>query len=236
MDPLASSSTYSSSLAEADGYVQWVLAFFAPFLAPPIIEVGLGHGGFVNDLVRLGPYIGLDIDQKAVIEASARHPGVRFVTADITHRRQLEAVKWGQAQTVLCCNVLEHIKEDNLAVTNLLSLIAPGGHLLVQVPAHTFLYNDLDRLAHHVTRYQRRTLLDLFAGQPVDVIKVEFINPIGFFGWFLNRFLPHKNLENASVCFQVQFFLKYFLPLSRVLTPLTRNVFGQSLMLVAKKR
>ncbi|MBF0272101.1 MAG: class I SAM-dependent methyltransferase [Magnetococcales bacterium] len=235
MDAVASSETYSSSVAEADVYARWILAHFAPYLMAPIVEVGLGHGGFVGQLLPLGSYAGLDIDPESVSQAQAKYPDARLITADITRLEQLTPIGLGQARTVLCCNVLEHVQDDRQGVSNLLALLAPGGHLLMQVPAHPLLYNDLDRLAHHHLRYGRQRLLQPFAGQPAEVLSVEFFNPIGFFGWLANRFVSHQSLNGASVSFQTRLFVNHLLPLSRLLTPLTRHFFGQSLMLVAKK-
>ncbi|MBF0342329.1 MAG: class I SAM-dependent methyltransferase [Magnetococcales bacterium] len=235
MDPIPAASTYSSSVAEADAYVRWILDYFSARLAAPVVEVGLGHGGFVGHLAQLGPYVGLDIDPEAVANAGQQYPGLRFVTADIARSDQLAPIGWGQARSLLCCNVLEHVEDDRLGVTHLLALLAPGGHLLIQVPAHDFLYNDLDRLAHHHRRYGRKRLLELFAGQPAEVVDVGFFNPIGFFGWWVNCLVTHHSLDGNAANFQTRVFVKYLLPLSRLLTPLTRHFFGQSLMLVARK-
>ncbi|MBF0417495.1 MAG: class I SAM-dependent methyltransferase [Magnetococcales bacterium] len=234
MTAIASSTTYASAVAEATTYSRWILNHFRPHLKSPILEIGLGHGGFVGDLAALGAYIGLDIDPDAVSQAKRAYPNLPFVTADIEDRASLNQV--GTVQTILCCNVLEHVSDDRRTITNLLALLQPGGELLIQVPAHSFLYNDLDRLAHHQRRYGRNALLALFSGQPAEVIRVDFFNPVGFFGWGLNNFIAHDNLESVGCNAQIRFFVRYLLPLSRLLSPLTRTFFGQSLMLVAKKR
>ncbi|MEO5347442.1 MAG: class I SAM-dependent methyltransferase [Magnetococcus sp. YQC-9] len=234
MNVIASSATYSSAIAEATTYARWILDHFRTHLTSPILEIGLGHGGFVDDLLLLGDYIGIDIDPVAVEQAAQAYPNGRFVTADIGNRATLAGVGW--VRSILCCNVLEHVKNDRQAVTHLLELLQPGGHLLIQVPAHTFLYNDLDRLAHHHRRYSRQALLALFADQPAEVVRVDFFNPIGFFGWWINNFISHDNLDGAACNAQIRFFVRYLLPLSRLVTPATRGLFGQSLMLVAKKR
>lgn len=234
MTAIASSATYSSSVAEATTYARWILDTFRPHLQPPILEIGLGHGGFVSDLAAIGDYIGLDIDPEAVAEATRAYPGLRFITSDIADRDALAGV--GRVQSILCCNVLEHVPNDRQAVTHLLELLQPGGHLLIQVPAHTFLYNDLDRLAHHQRRYGRKELLALFAGEPAEVIRVDYFNPVGFFGWGLNNFIAHDDLDGAGCNAQIRFFVRYLLPISRLLTPLTRGFFGQSLMLVVRKK
>jgi hypothetical protein len=68
-----------------------------------------------------------------------------------------------------------------------------------------------------------------------EVLMVEYFNPVGGVGWWLNRFLPHRSLESRQVQGQVQLFDRYVLPVSRTVNPVTHRFFGQSVIAAGRK-
>jgi adenylate kinase len=44
----------------------------------------------------------------------------------------------------MCTNVLEHIEQDETALKHMAELLAPGGHLVLFVPAGQYMYGTLD--------------------------------------------------------------------------------------------
>jgi SAM-dependent methyltransferase len=62
-------------------------------------------------------------------------------------------------QTLLSLfDVLEHIDDDLGTLRHLASVLEPGGILLLTVPAHPFLFDEMDEIAHHRRRYARGEL------------------------------------------------------------------------------
>jgi 2-polyprenyl-3-methyl-5-hydroxy-6-metoxy-1,4-benzoquinol methylase len=55
-------------------------------------------------------------------------------------------------------DVLEHLDDDEGMLRFLFSALEPGGVLVLTVPAHSFLFDEMDELAHHRRRYGRREL------------------------------------------------------------------------------
>jgi SAM-dependent methyltransferase len=55
-------------------------------------------------------------------------------------------------------DVLEHIDDDRATLRWAGSILAPGGVLVLTVPAHPVLFDEMDRLAHHRRRYRRAEL------------------------------------------------------------------------------
>jgi SAM-dependent methyltransferase len=55
-------------------------------------------------------------------------------------------------------DVLEHIDDDVGALRALRESLAPGGALVLTVPAHKFLYDEMDEIAFHRRRYERAGL------------------------------------------------------------------------------
>ncbi len=227
--------TYSSAILEAHRYTEWVLSPFKPFLRGNILEVGIGHGGYYEILRRFGAYWGVDIDNRSIDAARESYPDGNFAVVDICQERFIEQVLTPGVDAIVSINVLEHIEDDGAAIRNLIASLKPGGHLLLNVPAHPALYNDLDRLAGHFRRYRLNDIRRLMRGQPVCIELLQYFNPIGGVGWWVNRFFSHESLNSSSVNNQIALFEKVVLPLSRALDPLTRRFFGQSLVCVARR-
>ena len=56
-------------------------------------------------------------------------------------------------------DVIEHINEDELVLSNLSRALKNGGTLLVTVPQHRWLWSAADEYACHVRRYTRAELV-----------------------------------------------------------------------------
>jgi SAM-dependent methyltransferase len=201
-----------------------------------VLETGFGHGSIRSQLPAGTRYIGVDREPQIVAHARERFPGDEFVEADIAASGFAERFAGREIDTVMCFNLLEHVADDRSAVVNLLSVLRPGGNLMLFVPAFRALFNDLDRLAGHHRRYTRQQLLELVPSQLGVVRRNKYFNPIGAAGWWLNGLLKHDSLEATAVKGQVRLFESFVLPLSRALDPLTRGVFGQSIVCLVERR
>jgi SAM-dependent methyltransferase len=199
-EPLAP--TFSSAIVDARNYMDWIVTTLRPYLGRNVLEAGIGHGSYYEYLGKLGRYRGVDIDPANVEGARARFPGGDFALADICSDEFRSRFAPGSVDTVVCCNVIEHIEDDNRAVANL----------------------------------AKPLLLKAFTGAPVDILELRYFNPIGGLAWWLNRFAKHRTLDDDAVNAQIRIFDKYLLPISRMVDPLTRSFFGQSMICVARRR
>jgi SAM-dependent methyltransferase len=102
--------------------------------------------------------------------------------------------------SIVCFNVLEHIADDADALSRLRTLLAPGGHLLLLVPAHPFLYAPLDRLLGHERRYTKGDLALLLSETNLVVKELRLVNPIGALGWLVSaRILRRRQIPLAPL-------------------------------------
>jgi SAM-dependent methyltransferase len=94
---------------------------------------------------------------------------------------------------VLCANMLEHVEDRRLAVSNLLSLVKPGGYLLLTVP-HTYFYHEdpIDTMF----RPTPSELIALIAEQSVCELAQKAIIPITQKHYYLMPVYPGKILHN----------------------------------------
>ena len=92
-----------------------------------VLEVGCGSGVLANMLVGAGlSYRGFDFSEIAVEKAKALVPETQFFIGDATD----PAAYVGDYDTIVCCEVLEHIEADLQAI----SLWARGARCICSVP------------------------------------------------------------------------------------------------------
>jgi len=130
-------------------------------------------------------------------------------------------------------NVLEHIKDDQLALNKLNSKLKDGGQLIIYVPAFQILYSDLDNSMGHYRRYQKRDLLLKIKKAGFDVTRVYYSDSIGFFTWLYTKWMgyfPNKSQESMKT------YDKFIFPFSKFFDALgCKFIFGKNLLVYANK-
>ena len=77
------------------------------------------------------------------------------------------------------CDVLEHIDDDLGTLRHLFDVLEPGGVLLLTVPAHPFLFGEMDAIAHHRRRYRRAELGDKLRATEFEIRRLaHFMAPL----------------------------------------------------------
>ena len=77
---------------------------------------------------------------------------------------------------VVAFDVLEHIVDDDTAVTEVRRALRPGGMFLVAVPADPKLWSDHDVAVDHVRRYTRETLRDVLERNGFEIASMTSWN------------------------------------------------------------
>jgi len=236
-----SNSTFSAAMLEAEGYNKWILSYYSQYIQDKFLEIGLGHGAFYRYLPQeIKQYVGVDIDEALVNHARSLHSSNQYFQADLASNDFLGHIHQGgqenKFKTIICFNVLEHIENHQIALENMLNTLSAGGHILLFVPAFQALYTELDRLAGHYRRYTISTLRCLTERCEGEIVEWSYFNFIGGIGWWVNKFMAHQSLNDQAVNTQIRFFNKFILPLSKLIQPLTRKFFGQSLYAIIRKK
>jgi SAM-dependent methyltransferase len=164
----------------------WLYEEIAPFLGQRVLEVGCGMGNFARHLVDRQLYIGTDISQESVAyvqEEYQRCDNMRAMVADVTSEsfRQMFV---NNIDTVFSLNVFEHIEDDFGALRNVVSILQPGGTVVLIVPAHQRLYGTIDRAIGHYRRYDKDRMSKLFESAGLKCVTQKYINLLGALGWF----------------------------------------------------
>jgi len=129
-------------------------------------------------------------------------------------------------------NVLEHIDDDVEALRQLRSKLAPGGRMLIYVPAFPVLFTSMDTKVGHVRRYTRATLLRSVTAAGFTVDDIRYADSLGFFATLAFKLISNGggDLDRRAV----RLYDRLAFPLSRAVDVLTHRWFGKNLVLLAR--
>jgi SAM-dependent methyltransferase len=139
-------------------------------IRPParVLDAGCGWGVTLDALERRGYRAdGMDISRRALERLD--RPGRALIEADLTRPHPHGS---GVYDAVFALDVIEHLDDDRAAVANLGALVAPGGVLVLSVPAQPAMFTEFDAIQGHRRRYLPETLRATFPGSGLDVEQV----------------------------------------------------------------
>jgi len=120
-----------------------------------ILDVGSGTGEMVAMLRQFGTVTAVDGSREAVEYCRTRHP----VGVSVRHGRIPDDIdETEQYDVVTAFDVVEHLEDDVSALRAFRSVLSPGGHLVLTVPANRLLWSQHDVHSGHHRRYTRAKL------------------------------------------------------------------------------
>jgi len=159
------------------------------------LEVGCGTGNVLRFLAKAcanSTVIGMDMWAEGLRHARKR-TSCALLQADL---RQAPFARL--FDVIGMFDVLEHLPDDAGALRDVHALLAPGGSVLITVPAHQYLWSYFDEAGHHCRRYELRQLRDVLvsAGFQVEFL-TQFMASIFPLVWVGRRF-RNRGKEQAA--------------------------------------
>lgn len=213
----------------ASWYNNWLFSMIKPYLKGEILEIGAGIGSFTHFLSKSGEVTAIDLNPE-YIERLQKLIGKKVGFGDIERGKYFFKNK--KFDSVICLNVLEHIREGREALSNMNKLLKPRGRLILLVPAHQEAFGSLDKDLGHFRRYSKKQLLEELVNSGFKVYRLRYLNWLGAIGWFVNaRILKRKLLpKNQLTIFDK--LARPFLIVEKFIEP----PFGLSLLVIAEKK
>jgi len=220
------------SVRRARGFNRWMLSRFHRFLGQRVLEAGCGIGNFTEQLLDRERLVCIDYDP-FYVELIRRRFGhlenVRVERTDLTREEDLARLAQERFDTIICLNVLEHLEPDAEVVQQFHDLLVPGGHAIILVPAHAWLYSECDRTLGHVRRYSLAELRRKLASAGFEIADASPFNRLGTLGWWLSGRLGKRDLSPR----QMRLF-ELMLPVARLMDALRLGP-GLSVIAVGRK-
>jgi SAM-dependent methyltransferase len=188
-------------LSGAIHYNKWIYEMLRPHLGKRILEIGCGTGNLTRDFAEHGKVLAVDVHEGYLGQARQRLKGFKQVSfRKINLENQLPSLKPFGADTIVCVNVLEHLKDDHRVLTRCLELLKPGGKLLLFVPALQSLFGSMDKSYGHFRRYSRGRLEHKVAAAGFEVEYCRYLNLLGVLGWWFNgKILRRKIVPRSQI-------------------------------------
>jgi predicted TPR repeat methyltransferase len=198
-----------------------------------MLDIGCGNGVIWKRLSEHGDVEGIE-------------PDAALIPPDSPWRSKIELSPFpGRPRAerydlLLMLDVLEHIEDDRSALGRAVELLAPGGHLVLTVPALMLLWSEFDVVNRHFRRYRKSAIRDLLSGAGLSVASVRY-----YYFWPVLPLLARRALFRANAHAKSTFLKVPSRPVNAALEALS-NVdhwatsflpvpFGGSIIAVAKK-
>ncbi len=224
------------AIAQADKFNHWMYETIKPYCSGKILEIGSGIGNISSFFVKEKFDITLSDIRAQYRDYLRQHDATKNanvieldIVADDFNSKYNAYL--GSFQTVFALNVVEHVEQDKLAIQNLLSLLTPGGKLIILVPAYQFLFNNFDRELYHFRRYNRNSLNKIMQQDNSQILKTFYFNLAGIAGWFLVGSVLKKKIIPSG---DMKLYNK-LVPIFKLVDKLFFNQMGLSVISVAQK-
>lgn len=203
-----------------------------------ILELGCGTGGNLAMLGQFGTVSAMELDDEARAIALSR-AGQQL---RIERGRCPDALPYPGEQFDLICllDVLEHIAEDEATLAAATERLAPGGVLLITVPAYTWLWSAHDEALHHLRRYSKSRLLGVLASVRLRIDCIGYFNsllfPLAVLARIADRLQRRKHASGVAMPAPwLNGLLRFVFELEARWWPRFRLPFGVSLIAVLRR-
>jgi SAM-dependent methyltransferase len=162
--------------------------------------MGVGQGALASRLEQGRRYVGIEPDETSGAVARGRLSRSSTV---LTTDAELPA---DEVFDVVCAfEVLEHIEDDAGTLKQWAQRVAPGGRLILSVPAHQSRFNVADELAGHYRRYSRAGLEQLLQGAGLDPQRIDAIGfPLALLLERSRRILAARHIRRGEAAGSIE--------------------------------
>ena len=215
-------------------YLEWQIETFRHSLGRRILEIGCGVGSLLDLLGPREAILGVDVEKDVLEYARARFANraeMTFVHGDLGDPELERTLAAFAPDTLLCINVLEHVRDDLAALQRLERVLAPGGSLCLLVPAHFALYGAYDRSDGHFRRYSKAHLRVLLSHTNLRCLRLRYFNAVGAAGWWVQYKLLRREVHAEAQFGLMNRLVPVFRRVERVLPP----PFGLSVVALCRR-
>jgi glycosyltransferase involved in cell wall biosynthesis len=202
------------SMAVGKSLSRWSLTPMTAHLGSRVLEAGSGTGNLTRHLLGKERLVAVDLDPfyaRALERQWGHMTNISIMEGDLEDPLLYDKMTDEAFDSVLCVNVLEHLDRPDLALDGFARVLTPGGRAVILVPAHQWLYSEVDRAIEHRQRFEERQLRSLLENAGFEIVDISAFNRFGVVGWLFNKWTGHTSIH----LWQTRIF-SLFLPVARV--------------------
>jgi SAM-dependent methyltransferase len=198
-----------------------------------ILDVGAGFGGMLEVLNPYGRVTALEPNEEARTHCLTRGYDSVLHAEDLS--TLLPEGKEGY-DLIAAFDVLEHVKDDRAFLEQAHDLLAPGGDIILTLPAFMFLWSEHDVINLHHRRYRCKEAVHLLHEVGFEVTYAGYWNMLLFFPAAIVRLLGHSGQSATRMpgFFDRLFF--FVVVIESILVPFLRLPFGTSVIISGRKK
>jgi SAM-dependent methyltransferase len=142
-----------------------------------ILDVGCGDGLFFRELMQFGDVEGIEAAADVISPSNPFRQRIHIGRFDETFQ------PGKKYSIILMLDVLEHLPAPVDALRKAISLLQPGGSLLITVPAFRTLWTSHDQLNYHFTRFTKASFSRVAGEAGMKIVETRYL----FFWLFLAK-------------------------------------------------
>jgi 2-polyprenyl-3-methyl-5-hydroxy-6-metoxy-1,4-benzoquinol methylase len=221
------------TMSRATNYNRWMFNNLKPYIRSSILEIGGGIGNMTRFFINRKLVVSTDITEHNIKRLKKRfRKRKNFFAINTDISKTTSKLKRFSFDTVVCINVLEHIKADFNALKNMHSVLSSKGRLVLLVPAFSSLYGAVDKADCHYRRYDKKKAVRKVQKAGFKVLKSFYMNMPGFFGWYYHGRVVKTKIHPEGDISLFDRLVPIFAFFEKIFKPL----FGLSLIIIAEKK
>jgi glycosyltransferase involved in cell wall biosynthesis len=206
IDDIYHADEYGSSilvrLESARKFNLWMGEMLRPYVGDRVLEIGAGIGNLTNQFIPREFYVASDVNPHYIHYLSSYAHGKPYLSVmhiDANVASDFAGLE-GKFDTAMMINVLEHVHDEQGALRNLWSALAPGGRAVILVPSRPTLYGSLDHVLGHRERYTVSSLQAAIQRSGFRLEKLFDFNRCSVPGWWWNgKVLRKKTFSRVQL-------------------------------------
>jgi len=191
------------------------------------LDYGAGFGGMQTTLAGIGSSVdAFEPDEEAKRIARARGYAVIY--------EQPESIADGAYDLIGAFDVVEHIRDDRAFLERIKRALAPGGRLVISVPAYQFLWSAHDETHGHFRRYTLHSLQSVLVESGFVIERASYWSFLPFLAAVPLRLLGKSGEGGLHLPAALNALLVVVMRIEAALMRIVRLPWGLGLVVVAR--
>jgi len=218
---------------KAKNFREYQFSLTKEYIRGSVAEVGPGHGVNLERYYKYASKVFLFEPSNNLYNILKKKFKQNNIKIYKKYFNSLDANIKKKYNTIIYLDVLEHINNDTHEIAKAYKSLIKNGHLIINVPAFSYLYSQFDLDIGHIKRYNKKDFQIIAKKIKGKIILIKYYDSIGYFLSLISKLLYQKKYRNN---FKLKILLwDKMIIISKLIDFLTMNLFGKSLLVIIKK-